>query len=130
MVYDVAVETTTDAANDPRDHDHNKTIDVGVSGDGSWQWRGYSSLKGTFTTISLDNEKNLGIEVMSRYCKACKSKEGLKISNKTLCGEWFASHKCNLNRVGSAGAMEVVGAKRIFGRSIEKHGLQYTNKAL
>ena len=76
LVYDVAVETMTDAANDLRDHDHNKIIDIGVSGDGSWQLRGYSSLNWTFTTISLDNGKFLDIEVMSRYCKACKSKEG------------------------------------------------------
>ena len=62
---------------------------------------------------------------MSRHCIKCKSKEKLKISDRNSYDEWFATHNCKLNYKGSAGGMEVAGAKNIFGRSVEKYGLRY-----
>ena len=52
--------------------------DVEVSSDVTWQRRGYSSLNGVVTVISIKNYKVLDIEPMSRTCKACVLKEPLK----------------------------------------------------
>ena len=52
--------------------------DVEVSLDGTWQHRGYSSLNGVVTVISIKNGKVLDIEPMSRTFKACVLKEPLK----------------------------------------------------
>jgi len=94
----------------------NDILDVGVSCDGSWQRRGYISLNGTFTAISLDSGKILDTEVMSRYCKSCKNKEPLKKENQEEYDKWYENHKdvCQLNHTGSAGAMELSGATKIF----------------
>ena len=40
---------------------------------------------------------------------------------------WKLSHKCNLNYTGSSSGMETAGATKITGRSVEKHGLNYTS---
>ena len=60
---------------------------------------------------------------MSRYCKGCKSKENLKKTNNFAYETWGLNHDCQLNHVGSAGAMEITGAKQTFSRSITKDGL-------
>ena len=62
---------------------------------------------------------------MSRYCKACNLKESLKKSDPDSYTIWKESHSCKLNYRGSAPAMEVTGAERIFGRSIAKYKLRY-----
>ena len=89
---------------------------------------GYASLNGCVATLSLDNGKFLDIEPMSRHCRMCKSREDLKKSDPNKYDEWFEVHKskCKLNYAGYAGGMEVTGTERIFGRSVEKHGLRYT----
>ena len=74
----------------------------------------------------METGKILDVEPMSRYCKGCSLKESLRISNPGQYDTWKANHKCNFNYVGSAGGMEVEGAKRIFGRSIKKHKLRYS----
>ena len=45
--------------------------DVGVSFDGSWQRRGYSSCNGVGTAISITTRKVLDCEILSRHCKNC-----------------------------------------------------------
>ena len=120
------IQLQNDGANEIRDNQQDTVLDVGISGDGSRQRRGFSSLNGMFTTISLTNGKILDIEIMSRYCKACKMKEPLKLSDRTQYDKWFATHECKLNHIGSAGAMEVSGSKRIFERSVRNRGLRYT----
>ena len=125
---EVAEQTMIDAANDLKDGSNDNVADVGISADGAWQRRGYSSLNGTYTVISLKTGKILDCEVMSRYCKCCKHHEKLKKSNPAKYQKWFRIHKknCRINHVGSAGAMEVTGARRIFARSVQKRGLNYT----
>lgn len=125
---EVAEETMNDAANELKDDSADDVTDVGISADGSWQRRGYSSLNGTYTAISLETGKVLDCEIMSRYCKKCKQHEKLKKSKPEMYEKWYKKHKkvCTINHVGSAGAMEVTGAERIFNRSIEKRGLRYT----
>ena len=104
----------------------NVVVDIPISCDGSWQRRGFASLNGSFTGISLDTGKVVDTEVMSRYCKGCKLKEPLQHINKAAFEKWQRTHKCKMNHSGSAAAMEITGAKAIFSRSIEKHGLRYT----
>ncbi|GFT50193.1 uncharacterized protein TNCV_3622481 [Trichonephila clavipes] len=77
----------------------------GISIDGTWQRRGYSSLNGCVSAISVDTGKILDIEVMTQYCHICA--KGNCQSSKHVCS----------NYKGSAGNMEVVGAYRIFERS-------------
>lgn len=127
-VHEVAEDSMKDAADELRGDSPQKFIDVDISGDGSWQRRGYSSFNGTFTTISLQTGKILDIEVMSRYCKACALKEDLRKTDQNAYDKWMKSHQahCKLNHIGSAGAMEITGVTRIFNRSIEKRGLRYT----
>ena len=38
--------------------DENEVTDVGISADGAWQRRGFSSHNGTYTVISLKSLKN------------------------------------------------------------------------
>ncbi|GFU84184.1 uncharacterized protein TNCV_3277951 [Trichonephila clavipes] len=49
--------------------------ECGVSVDGTWQKRGYSSLNGCVSTISVDSGKILDIEVLSQYCRVCTKTE-------------------------------------------------------
>lgn len=89
----------------------------GVSVDGTWQKRGFSSLNGVVTAISTTCDKILDIEVMSQYCRKCHMKN--RIST------WALKHQC-ANHKGSSGNMEVVGAYRIFERSKSSRQLLYS----
>ncbi|GFX49304.1 CCHC-type domain-containing protein [Trichonephila clavipes] len=83
----------------------NSFTKCGISIDGTWQRRGYSSLNGCVSAISVDTGKILDIEVMTQYCHIYA--KGNSQSSKHVCS----------NYKGSAGNMEVVGAYRIFERS-------------
>ena len=123
----VAKETMEDAAKEIRNFsDNTEIVDTAVSCDGSWQRRGYSSLNGVVTVISMTTGKVLDCEAMSRYCKMCNIKEKLKKIDPNGYSVWKASHNCQLNYRGSAPGMEVTSAQRIFSRSMEKHKLRYT----
>ncbi|GFX56786.1 uncharacterized protein TNCV_495341 [Trichonephila clavipes] len=74
----------------------NSFTKCGISIDGTWQRRGYSSLNGCVSAISVDTGKFLEIEVMNQYCHICA--KGNSQSSKHLCS----------NYKGSAGNMEVV----------------------
>ena len=50
-----------------------QTIDVGVSVNGTWQRRGFSSNNGVVTAISIDTGKVVAVEIMSKTCKGCNS---------------------------------------------------------
>ena len=88
VVQAIAEETMTDAANELKKEDD--VADVSVSCDGTWQRRGFASLNGSFTTISVDSRKILDTEVMSQYCKSCKLKEPLKTTDRMAYDEWFS----------------------------------------
>ena len=105
-----------------------ETTDIGVTVDGTWQRRGYSSMNGVVVAMSVVSGKVVDIEPLSRFCKACSTMtRNLKDDVQQLV-EWEKDHKesCKVNYSGTAPAMEVEGAKRIFGRSIEKRNLRYT----
>ena len=84
VAKEVANETMTDVSENllskSKDPNHDTVIDT-VSCDGSWQKRGYSSLNGVVTVISMDNGKILDIEPMTRTCKSCLLHEKLKTSD-------------------------------------------------
>ncbi|GFW64312.1 uncharacterized protein TNCV_273361 [Trichonephila clavipes] len=103
----------------------NKIVECGISVDGTWQRRGYSSLNGCVAVLSVDTGKVVDIEIMSSYCPTCRkiSKMSRSIESETFA----ADHVCHSNFQGSALKMEAVGATRIFQRSIVKRGLKYAH---
>ena len=104
-----------------------KKGDVGVSIDGAWQRKGFSSTLGVVTAISIDTGKVLDVSILSKSCKGCTSMAKIAKSNPKLYEVWKLSHKCNLNCKGSSPAMGTAGATKILGRSVEKHGIYYTS---
>ena len=124
-VTEVAKKTMHDAAKEIVSS--TASADIGVSTDGTWQQRGYSSYNGVVATLSMLTTGNvLDVESMSRICKQCKLHEPLKTIDPEKFKEWYESHHCKLNSTGSAGNMEVASAQRIFSRSVEQYGLRYT----
>lgn len=121
----IAEKSMSDAAAELRKG--NKTADVGVSVDGTWQRKGFSSTLGVITAISIDSGKVLDTAILSKSCKGCTRMEKIAKINPNRYQLWKASHKCNLNYEGSSPAMECAGATTIFGRSVEKYGLYYTS---
>ncbi|GFW87895.1 uncharacterized protein TNCV_1359991 [Trichonephila clavipes] len=103
----------------------NKIVECGISVDGTWQRRGYSSMNGCVAALSDDTGKVVDIEIMSSYCPTCRkiSKMPRSIELETFA----ADHVCHSNFQGSALKMETVGATRIFQRSIVKRGLKYAH---
>ena len=58
------------------DSEDDGICDVGISADGTWRRRGYSSLYGVVSGISLVTGKVLDVEVMSKVCRECTSWSG------------------------------------------------------
>ena len=106
-----------------RDEDEISNCQVSV--DGTWQKRGHASINGVVTVISRENGKCLDTHVMSKSCMGCKMWSHRK--NDPHYNDWKLNHNCQANHVGSSGSMEANGAKIIFHRSIENHGLRYTH---
>ncbi|GFV26428.1 uncharacterized protein TNCV_4308271 [Trichonephila clavipes] len=50
----------------------NKIVECGISVDGTWQRRGYSSMNGCVAALSVDTGKVVDIEIMSSYCLTCR----------------------------------------------------------
>lgn len=100
---------------------------IGISIDGAWTKRGFSSINCVVTAISLDNGKVVDVEPMARSCKMCNMKEPLKVSDPVAYTKWQDNHKCTYAYRGSAQGMEQAGTKTIFSRSIDKHSVRYTN---
>ncbi|GFY17579.1 uncharacterized protein TNCV_3519341 [Trichonephila clavipes] len=103
----------------------NKIVECGISVDGTWLRRGYSSMNGCVAALSVDTGKVVNIEIMSSYCPTCRkiSKMPRSIESETFA----ADHVCHSNFQGSALKMEAVGATRIFQCSIVKRGLKYAH---
>ena len=107
-----------------RDVSGNDNRECGVSIDGTWQKRGYSSHNGVVTVITLDTQKCLDVEVLPDKCQKCQ-KWGKKTQDPRY-NAWKASHRCKINHERSAGSLETTGAVRIFERSLATRGLKYT----
>ena len=70
-------------------------VNTGVSVDGAWQRRGYASLNGVVTAISLENGKVVNVEAMSRNCKSHNSMDHLIESDHVAYANWMNSHVCS-----------------------------------
>ena len=103
------------------------TVELTVSGDGTWKKRGFTSLYGVSSIIGYYTGKVLDIAVKSSYCKMCEfwsKREGAAEYE-----EWFETHsnKCTINHEGSSGKMEMDAITEMFKRSEEKYDVKYTN---
>ena len=97
-----------------------ETTDVGVSVDGTWQRKRFTSLNGVISKV-------LDTAVLSKNCKACTKMQAVKAIDPQAYHKWNAAHKCGLNYKGSSPAMKTVGAEKIFKQSVTKHNLYYTS---
>ena len=82
-------------------------IDIGVSVDGTWQRRGFSSLNGVLVAVSIDSGKIVDIEPMSRYCRECSVNNHLLQDKPDELAAWKINHRqfCKLNHDSSAPSM-------------------------
>ena len=72
--------------------DIDRVLDTKVSGDGTWQKRGQSSLNGVVTLIG--NGKCINYEVLSKKCKSCEAWEYKKATDIEGYNDWKAQHVC------------------------------------
>ena len=115
-----------DSNNDSNDEDselNDGICDVTASFDGTWQRRGYASLNGVVSCISIDTGKCLAYECLTKKCKSCDVWEKRKGTDEYE--KFKKTHDCPINHIGSAAAMETVGVKKIYERSVETLNLRY-----
>ena len=105
---------------------NDEVVPCRVSCDGTWQRRGYSSLNGCVTTISVDTRKCIDVEVLSKDVVDCKRIEKEKDENTKAIHQAEHVGKCKANFQGSAPPMETEGVACIFARRQELHSLIYT----
>lgn len=67
--------------------------ELSVSGDGTWQKRGFSSAFGVSTLIGVHSKKVLDVNVKSSYCKSCEVWE--KRRSDAEYEEWKQEHEKN-----------------------------------
>ena len=67
ITEEVAQETMADAVAELRQNCQNEgeILDIGVSCDGTWQRRGFSSLNGVVAALSLDSGKVIDVEIVN-----------------------------------------------------------------
>ena len=53
--------------------EEDEKYDIGISADGTWRRRGYSSSYGVVSGMSLVTAKVLDVEIMSKECRECVS---------------------------------------------------------
>ena len=82
------------------------SADVAVSVDGTWQRKGFPSMNGVVTAISIDSGKVLDTAILSKNCKGCTNMQSVKSVDPNRYERWYAMHKCGLNYKGSSPAME------------------------
>ncbi|XP_064598238.1 uncharacterized protein LOC135464678 [Liolophura sinensis] len=105
--------------------DYNTPVDTKCMFDGTWRRRGHASLQGGVTAISPYSGKVLDYEILNKFCKGCSYWES-KDKESVPYQQWAANHKCSINHEGSAAAMEPIGVKNIYLRSVEERKLRYT----
>lgn len=91
--------------------------ECGVTVDGTWHRRGYTSLNECVAALSVDSGKVIDIEVMSSYCVTCRKLKKMQKGHEYE--SLKADHVCQCNFEGSSAKMESIGASRIFLQSLE-----------
>ena len=107
--------------------EEDRIYNVGISADGTWRKRGFSSAFGVVTALSLLTGKAINVEVMSKECRECmnwRDKQGTVEFNK-----WWEGHQttCHVNFEGSSGAMDAAGTLAICQRSVNNYGVRYVD---
>ena len=97
------------------------------SADGIWQRKGFTSLNGVTTGISIDSGKLLDTVILSKSCKSYTKMQPIKAKDPHSHDKWNQAHKCSLNCKDSSPAMEKVTAEKIFKQSVIKYTLYYTS---
>ena len=99
--------------------------DITISIDGTYQRRGFKSMNGVVTAISQENKKVLDYSIATKTCKSCQRWTPAKQKAQPLNYRKFKDkHRCKINHIGSAGAMEGACAVKIYRRSLKKHNLR------
>ena len=93
--------------------------------DGTWQRLGNSSLIDVLSCISSVTYKVLDDENLTKYCRSCLKIKKLKLPKEKE-RKLLEIHECTKSNEGSSSAVELVGVKRIFGRSVESRNLRIT----
>ena len=100
-------------------------VDTGVSVDGSWQRRGFSSLNGVVTVISIENGKIYAAKSFSFNFSfelhALHNLQIVSVSNNL----WKSNHECSLNYIGSAPNMELSQQNEYLKDLLKNIGLRY-----
>ncbi|GFT32569.1 uncharacterized protein TNCV_3145261 [Trichonephila clavipes] len=102
VVQEVAEESMIKAATEIVEKQQNLSSDIvkcGISVDGTWQRRGYTSMNACVAAISVDTGKVLDIEVMSSYCPTCKRLQTMPRNFEYESSK--ADHICQCNFTGS-----------------------------
>ena len=124
FVTQMATQSMNSAADEVRRETGGNECAVSV--DGSWQRRGFSSLNGVVTAMSVKTGKVLDVEVMSKSCMSCRM-HAKDDKNSVSYQTRLAEHKCCINYKGSSSNMEPVGAARLYLRSVQNRGLFIQN---
>lgn len=119
----VAKESMTRAAKEEKEATGKETITV--SGDGTWQKRGFTSLFGIVTLVGLITGKVLDFFVLSLVCKICDAYRGPQEGVEYEVWQEEHSDQCTKNHEGSSGSMEVSGMLELFKRSVAQRGVIY-----
>ena len=108
--------------------DEDGILNIGVSFDGSWQRRGHSSHNGMACVIDLLTGLPIDYEVLSNFCIKCQTTDKNSLPQADY-DQWKRKHSpdCPKNFNGTANAMEVECALRIWKRSVEDHKIRYTS---
>ena len=80
---EIAERSMKDAANYLKGGIDVAMTNVPASVDGTWQKRGFSSLNGVVTVISVDSGKILDTEIMSRKFKGCVMMGDVLVTTKS-----------------------------------------------
>ncbi|CAF4611643.1 unnamed protein product [Rotaria sp. Silwood2] len=98
-----------------------------VSGDGTWQRRGFKSIHGVAAVLSCNTTpKVLDVQRLSKKCLICTGALSVKNKDLDLYDVIIHNHDCESNYDGSSGGMESQGIQDIFKRSFPKYQVQYT----
>ncbi|CAF3602511.1 unnamed protein product [Rotaria sp. Silwood1] len=98
-----------------------------VSGDETWQRRGFKSIHGLAAVLSSNTTpKVLDVQRLSKKCAICTGALSVKNTDLNLYDEIINNHDYESNYDGSSGGMEPQGIHDIFKRSVPKYQVQYT----
>lgn len=115
----------------PDNFTEGSVLNVPVSFDGTWSKRGFTANFGIGFGLSSDTGEVLDYCVLSKVCNYCNQSKKLNKTDPEKYESWKEQHeesgKCQKNFSGSSSAMEPAAAKIIWSRSVDKHGLRYTD---